>query len=949
MMNKTHIQSLIILIILALGLGLFPISFTQSAANLPVFPGCQGFGCETVGGRGGRIIKVTNLNDSGPGSLRVAVEASGPRIVVFETSGTIALSSEIRITNPYLTIAGQTAPSPGITIKNYGLEIYTHDILIQHVRIRIGDQTPPADRLENLDAINTAYSAEAYNIVVDHVSLSWSIDGTFDIGGSTARERNITLSRSILSEHLRNAGHEKTGHSRALLVAEHTHKVSIIGNLLAHNVERNPLIGGNSKVVVANNLVYNWVGGKFNALLLADRYGNVPKLGNFWISILKNAYLKGPNTAEPAVAITVRGPNEEVGPGTKVYLDDNVADVKVYQNDASFEVQVSTPPISISGFTPLPSSQVYDHVLANAGARPADRDVVDKRVVQEVKDRKGKIIDSQSEVGGWPTLAVNQRTFTIPANPNGDSDNDGYTNIEEVLHQMAAEVEGKATPVPSVNSFYVSTTGSDSNSCAAAQNINTPKRTLNNAVSCLSAGKTLYIRGGTYKESLVNGVIPPGDSWNNPVTIAAYPGETVIMRPDPGATFIFQFIGPQKYIIIDGLVLDGANISHDVIKITWATATGYSHHIRIANSEVMNSQKNSGCTKKIGNKGNFGPCGMGMLITAGSDYNEFINLKVHDNGKTDFDHGIYLGSHNNLIENSSFYNNAGWGIQKYPAGDNNIIRNNKIYNNARDGFRGVGIGMYGGTDNLVEGNTVYGNKDGIGAQYGERNLTISNKTIYNNSNYGIYSEAPNTTLRGNKVSQNGKDFGGTTITAPVESPPVPAPTPTPIPTTIQTPSYTSLYSSTSPVVDGNLIEYASAPRLTVNSPIGGVGTYRLLWDNSNLYVAAEVTDIQLNANVLTRDGSLWNDDSIELLFDTLSNKGASLQADDYKFFANLRNIQHDSRGGSASYNTNFTSAVRLQGTLNQSNDLDTGYTMEIKIPWSAMDLTGPPVAGSSMG
>ena len=499
MMNKTHIQSLIILIILALGLGLFPISFTQSAANLPVFPGCQGFGCETVGGRGGRIIKVTNLNDSGPGSLRVAVEASGPRIVVFETSGTIALSSEIRITNPYLTIAGQTAPSPGITIKNYGLEIYTHDILIQHVRIRIGDQTPPADRLENLDAINTAYSAEAYNIVVDHVSLSWSIDGTFDIGGSTARERNITLSRSILSEHLRNAGHEKTGHSRALLVAEHTHKVSIIGNLLAHNVERNPLIGGNSKVVVANNLVYNWVGGKFNALLLADRYGNVPKLGNFWISILKNAYLKGPNTTEPAVAITVRGPNEEVGPGTKVYLDDNVADVKVYQNDASFEVQVSTPPISISGFTPLPSSQVYDHVLTNAGARPADRDAVDKRVVQEVKDRKGKIIDSQSEVGGWPTLAVNQRIFNIPSNPNGDSDNDGYTNIEEVLHQMAAEVEKGviATPQPtlSVNfsSYFEAESGtintsfrkiSDSNA-SGGQYIDTPL-----TVSTISTGIT---------------------------------------------------------------------------------------------------------------------------------------------------------------------------------------------------------------------------------------------------------------------------------------------------------------------------------------------------------------------------------------------------------------------------------------------------------------------------
>src|SRR3989344_3574158 len=121
-------------------LGSIEIEPVSAQANLPVFPGAQGFGTNTIAGRGGQIIKVTNLNDTGPGSLRAAVEASGPRIVVFEVSGTITLSRDVSIANPYITIAGQTAPSPGITLKNFGISPSTHDILIQHIRVRVGDQ-----------------------------------------------------------------------------------------------------------------------------------------------------------------------------------------------------------------------------------------------------------------------------------------------------------------------------------------------------------------------------------------------------------------------------------------------------------------------------------------------------------------------------------------------------------------------------------------------------------------------------------------------------------------------------------------------------------------------------------------------------------------------------------------------------------------------------------------
>src|SRR3989338_5085953 len=200
-----------------------------SVYAIPVFPGCEGYGCETKGGRGGQVIKVTNLNDAGTGSLRAALEASGPRIIVFETSGTIELKSTLFVRNPYFTIAGQTAPSPGITLKNYPLFVETHDGLIQHIRSRPGDKIN-----ESKDAF-VNYRNQSYNLVYDHVSMSWGTDETFDVGpGQVLIERNITLSNSILSEALNwlykvfSDGTRASNPSRASLVYQDTHYVSFI-------------------------------------------------------------------------------------------------------------------------------------------------------------------------------------------------------------------------------------------------------------------------------------------------------------------------------------------------------------------------------------------------------------------------------------------------------------------------------------------------------------------------------------------------------------------------------------------------------------------------------------------------------------------------------------------------------------------------------------------------
>lgn len=158
--------------------------------HLPSFPGAEGHGSKTRGGRGGTVIAVTNLNDSGPGSLRAAVEAEGPRIVVFRVSGTIDLKSRLTISNPYITIAGQTAPGDGIAIKSYPLSIDGDEVILRYIRLRLGDETDDDD-----DALSSRYHE---NIIVDHVSASWSVDETVSIYHC----EHVTVQWSLISESL---------------------------------------------------------------------------------------------------------------------------------------------------------------------------------------------------------------------------------------------------------------------------------------------------------------------------------------------------------------------------------------------------------------------------------------------------------------------------------------------------------------------------------------------------------------------------------------------------------------------------------------------------------------------------------------------------------------------------------------------------------------------------
>ncbi len=393
--------------------------------ELLAFPGAEGHGRFIQAGRGGRVIKVTNLNDSGAGSFRAAVEDSGARIVVFEVGGEINLKSPLQIYNPYLTIAGQTAPAPGVTVSGYGFKIFTHDILMQHLFVRHTVQ-------DGADAIDCDRSGSTvpYNIVIDHCSVSWGNDEvmSFAPGGTNTRDNNSTFSNNLIAE--------GTGSRYGTLISDGTKKLSVIKNLWVSNYERQPRVKGGVTASLVNNVSYN-VGTAYSTVI-----GSA--IGANHLNLIGNLHLDGPNTPSTSTQFGAAG---DIVSGSMIYDADNVSTDNQYNSRATSYL-VNSPCVALDGVAILNSSQVEDYVLGNVGARPGERDgvinngwgdPVDERLIDEVKTGKGSLKSSPPALPARPKAT---RPFQVPANPGGDDDGDGYTNIEEILHQMAAEVEG---------------------------------------------------------------------------------------------------------------------------------------------------------------------------------------------------------------------------------------------------------------------------------------------------------------------------------------------------------------------------------------------------------------------------------------------------------------------------------------------------------------------------
>ena len=438
---------------------------------LPAFPGAEGAGAFALGGRGGQVIKVTNIYDDGPCSLRRAVATAGPRIIVFEVSGNIMLKSRLKIDKPFVTIAGQTSPGDGIALVGEQVTIDTHDVIIRYLRFRATDLAG-----KEVDALNDGY--DHYNSIIDHCSISWGIDETL----SFYRGRDITVQWCMITESFYNSIHSKGNHGYGGIWGGTN--VSFHHNLLAHHSSRTPRFASDSSIDHRNNVIYNW---GFNSAYGGERSN---------MNIVNNYYKYGPATQSSKRYRIFQASDID----SKAYVDGNY----VYGNSiitnnnwnggvqyhASGDATETTlrvySPFEAAPVTITDAQQAYLDVLADVGASYPNPDAIDSRIINEVKigggsyggsfdDGENGIIDSQFDLcpngglaGGcvectdgdddycWlPILKSTSPPLDsdddgIPddwenahcldpfdnSDANTDRDGDGYLNIEEYINWL---------------------------------------------------------------------------------------------------------------------------------------------------------------------------------------------------------------------------------------------------------------------------------------------------------------------------------------------------------------------------------------------------------------------------------------------------------------------------------------------------------------------------------
>ena len=385
-----------------------------TVASAQAFPGAVGWAAQTTGGRGGTIIRVTNLNAAGPGSFRAAVEANGPRIVVFEVGGVIDLGlTTLDINEPFLTIAGQTAPSPGITIIRGGLDVHGHDVIIRHLRIRTGVSGQARRSGWEADALSTV---GAYNVIVDHCTMTWALDENLSASGPRFEGRTvadwrrgtsheITFSYNLLAEGIAEGSHPKGEHSKGSLIHDNVTDILIYRNIYAHNMERSPLLKGGVHAAVINNLIFDPGAQAIHYNLMDLEWADHPHQDG-QLSAVGNVLRAGFSTRSDLAFLTIGGVGD-----LRYFGRDNIAVDRQgrplpmfgrYTTSAARIIPVARPDVWPAGIAVLPANQVETEVLRNAGARPWDRDPQDLRVIFDVVEGRGHIIDNEEEVGGYP-------------------------------------------------------------------------------------------------------------------------------------------------------------------------------------------------------------------------------------------------------------------------------------------------------------------------------------------------------------------------------------------------------------------------------------------------------------------------------------------------------------------------------------------------------------------
>ncbi|MBS1665253.1 MAG: polysaccharide lyase [Bacteroidetes bacterium] len=429
-------------------------------ARIPAFPGAEGGGAYSFGGRGGKVYVVKTLEDSGPGSFREACEQGGARIIVFNVSGIIRLKSPVSIRAPYISIEGQTAPGDGVCIAGESVWIDTHDVVVRYMRFRRGE----TNVLRRDDGLG---GNPVGNIIIDHVSASWGLDECMSIyrhvyDRSGARQEklptvNVTIQNSIFSEAL-----DTYNHAFGSTIGGRNS--TFMRNLWANNVARNPSVGMDGDFGFVNNVVFNWWNRSADG-------GDEKSFFNF----INNYYKPGPITPlDKPIGHRILKPEAGRSPGTKdkygkVYVSGNIMEGNdaVTKDNWNGGVQIQEwadagkytdsirvdKPFPIAALTMIPTKEAYDYVLLNAGASLPRRDPVDKRIVEDVRtgkitygenaqapaggqfikrrlpvdSYKQGIISDISQVGGYPEYK---------GTPYVDSDNDGIPDSWEKVHGL---------------------------------------------------------------------------------------------------------------------------------------------------------------------------------------------------------------------------------------------------------------------------------------------------------------------------------------------------------------------------------------------------------------------------------------------------------------------------------------------------------------------------------
>lgn len=395
-----------------------PIGPIINPTQVRAFPSAQGFGMDATGGRGGRVILVRNLSDTtGSGSLRDCVQAAGPRTCVFLVGGTIEVNSTLRISNGNITIAGQTAPGGGITIRNapgsdslIPLSVDADNVIIRYLSLRPG---PGGDT--DAFRINSVS-----NVIADHISTSWATDENISIIDSA---NTITIQQSIIAQGLNNSTHSNGAHSKGLLINGNNNSgnITLINNLFAHNLDRNPEVQSNRTVDIINNIIFNY--GNAQPTYITYTSGFKPDTK---VNFIGNVTIPGISSPDAPALILRDGSSDQV----QIYAYDNQAPGEIL--DSVAQLQTSADSIGLSTVNIQNSNQTQSYVLTHVGNNRRlnctgqfidKRDIIDSTFVNEVRTRGGTIIDS---VASWPTISG--------GTPCADTDNDGIFDQWETTH-----------------------------------------------------------------------------------------------------------------------------------------------------------------------------------------------------------------------------------------------------------------------------------------------------------------------------------------------------------------------------------------------------------------------------------------------------------------------------------------------------------------------------------